>query len=375
MGTPSAQYVLEALLETAQVRVNGPAPHDMRVHNKALYARLLAGGSLALGESYMDGWWDCEAVDEMVDRLMRARLHFRPRDSLRIRLYLLRSRLFNLQAVHRAFQVGRHHYDIGNDLYRAMLGETMSYTCAYWKNGGALDEAQRAKFDLVCRKIGLRAGQKVLELGCGWGTFARYAAQTHGAEVTGYTVSKEQASLGRELCRGLPVELRLEDYRSAAGAYDAVVSIGIMEHVGYRNYRTYMETAWRCLKPGGTVFVHTIGSNRSGTAIEPWLGKYIFPNAMLPSLTQLGRAMEGLFVTEDLHNIGPHYDRTLLAWNRRFEEAWPELRARYGERFRRMWRYYLLGCAGGFRARNNQLWQIVMTREQDGRPQPDCRQS
>jgi cyclopropane-fatty-acyl-phospholipid synthase len=286
---------------------------------------------------------------------------------------ILSSRLLNRQAVRRAFEVGRRHYDIGNDLYGPMLGETLAYTCAYWKNAATLDEAQRAKFDLVCRKVGLRPGLHVLELGCGWGSFARHAARNHGVSVTAYTVSKEQAALGRELCRGLPVDIRLEDYRAATGAYDVVLSIGIMEHVGYKNYRAYMDLAARCLKPGGIAFVHTIGANHSGTAIEPWIDRYIFPNAMLPSLKQLSAASEGLFITEDVHNIGPDYDRTLMAWCRNFEAAWPAMEKHYGERFRRMWRYYLLACAGGFRARHNQLWQIVMTREQDARPQPDCR--
>jgi cyclopropane-fatty-acyl-phospholipid synthase len=276
-----------------------------------------------------------------------------------------------MQSRSKAFVIGERHYDLGNDLYQAMLDKRLNYTCGYWKEATTLDEAQEAKLELVCKKIGLQPGMRVLELGCGWGSFAKYAAEIHGAEVLGVTVSKEQVALGMELCKGLPVELRLQDYREVEGTYDAVISIGVMEHVGYKNYRTYMEVTDRCLKEDGIAFVHTIGGNKSGTTGEPWTDKYIFPNGMLPSIAQLGAAMEGLFVMEDWHNFGPHYDKTLMAWHANFEAAWPELKAQYDERFYRMWRYYLLSSAGGFRARNNQLWQIVMTRP--GSPQPDCR--
>jgi cyclopropane-fatty-acyl-phospholipid synthase len=252
-----------------------------------------------------------------------------------------------------------------------MLDRRLNYTCAYWRNARNLDEAQEAKLELVCQKIGLKEGMSVLELGCGWGSFAKYAAEKHGARVLGVTVSKEQVALGMELCKGLPVELRLQDYRLVEGKYDAVVSIGIMEHVGYKNYRTYMEVADRCLKEDGVAFVHTIGGNVSATSGDAWSNTYIFPNGMLPSIAQLGRAMEGIFVMEDWHNFGPHYVPTLRAWYANFEQAWPSLRDKYGERFRRMWHYYLLGAAGGFRARHSQLWQVVFTRK--GAAQPDCR--
>jgi cyclopropane-fatty-acyl-phospholipid synthase len=225
--------------------------------------------------------------------------------------------------------------------------------------------------DLICRKIGLKAGMRVLELGCGWGSFAKFAAEKYGAQVLGVTVSKEQVDLGMRLCKGLPVELRLQDYRTVEGQFDAVISIGIMEHVGYKNYRAYMEIANRCLKPDGIAFVHTIGSNIDVTSADSFTNRYIFPNGMLPSIAQLSKAMQGIFVMEDWHNIGPHYDKTLLAWHANFESAWPELKKNYSQRFYRMWRYYLLTSAGGFRSRMQQLWQIVMTRFPTD--QPDCR--
>jgi cyclopropane-fatty-acyl-phospholipid synthase len=371
MSTLKEERVVRDLLATAGITVNGDAPHDVQVHDRRFYHRVLSDGALGLGESYMDGWWDCSALDEFIAKILKARLEERLKTDWKTFFLVVKAKLFNLQKVARAFEVGIKHYDIGNDLYRAMLDRRMNYTCGYWKNATNLDEAQEAKLELVCKKIHLKPGMTVLELGCGWGSFAKYAAEKYGVQVTGVTVSKEQVELGRELCRGLPVELHLMDYRSVSGTYDRVISIGIMEHVGYKNYRTYMEVVDRCLKQNGIAFVHTIGGNVSTTTANAWTAKYIFPNGMLPSIAQLGRAMEGLFVVEDWHNFGPDYDKTLMAWYHNFDRAWPDLKARYGERFYRMWKFYLLSSAGGFRARSNQLWQIVMTRP--GTEQPECR--
>lgn len=374
MRTANAQksetFIRDLLLQ-AEVTVNGSNPWDIQVHDPRFYDKVLESPHLGMGEGYMDHWWDCEAIDQMIDRVLRARLNEKIRGNWQLGMYVLQSRLTNHQTRSRAFEVGQRHYDLGNDLYCAMLDKRLNYTCGYWKNAANLDEAQEAKLDLVCRKIGLQPGMRVLELGCGWGAFAKYAAERYGAQVLGVTVSKEQVALGMELCKGLPVELRLQDYREVQGQYDAVISIGIMEHIGYKNYRTYMQVANRCLKPDGVAFVHCIGANQSLTAADPWSNRYIFPNGMLPSIQQLGAAMEGTFVMEDWHNIGPNYDPTLMAWEANFEWAWPGLKENYGDRFYRMWRYYLLSSAGGFRSRSQQLWQIVMTRQST--PQPDCR--
>ncbi len=359
------------LMRRGGVTVDGDAPWDIQVHDNRFYGRVLRDGTLGLGESYMDGWWDAEAIDQALSKLVLADLYAEIRDSWAFMAHAVRNKVFNLQGVMRAFEVGERHYDIGNDLYEAMLDPRMVYTCGYWKEADDLAAAQEAKLDLVCRKIGASKGMRILELGCGWGSFARFAAERYGAEVTGVTVSKEQVVIAKERCAGLPVDIRLADYRDAEGTYDAVVSIGIMEHIGFKNYRTYMEVSRRCLAKGGVGFVHTIAGNRSRKGFDPWFDKYIFPNAQLPSIAQLGAAMEELFVFEDLHNIGEHYDRTLMAWNENFEAAWPRLSARYGERFRRMWRFYLLSSAALFRSRFSQLYQIVMT--PTGTPQPNCR--
>ena len=358
-----ARDVCVDLLAAAGITVGGPEPWDITVHDERVWSRVLRDGTLGAGEAYVDGWWDSPALDQTVHRLQASRAVDVLRDSWMLVPHLVRARVLNLQAVRRAFGSGQHHYDIGNELYEAMLDRRLLYTCALWSTGArTLDEAQEAKLALVCTKIGLRPGMRVLDLGCGWGGFAAYAAEHHGVEVVGLTVSREQVRLARERYAHLPIDIRLDDYRNATGTYDAVVSIGLMEHVGPKNYRAYMELVDRCLAPRGVAFVHTIGGNRARTHMDPWFDRYIFPNAVLPTLAQLATAMEGIFVPEDVHNIGEDYDRTLLAWFERFDAAWPTLRARYDDRFYRMWTYYLLGSAGSFRARAQQLFQIVMTR-------------
>ena len=369
----NSEMMIRELLDQADIKLNGSRPFDLQVHDTRLYDRILRDSSLGLGEAYMDGWWDCESIDEFINRVLKARLDEKIKANPGLVWQALKARLINRQSKARAFEVGEKHYDLGNELYQAMLDKRLTYSCGYWKNASTLDEAQEAKLDLVCRKIGIRPGMHILDIGCGWGSFAKYAAEKYGASVVGVTVSKEQLALGSQLCAGLPVELRLQDYREVTGQFDAVISIGSMEHIGYKNYGTYMQVVDRCLKADGIALIHTIGSNNSITSGEPWTDKYIFRNGVLPSIAQLGKAMEGRFVMEDWHNFGPYYDPTLLTWHANFEAAWPELKNNYDKRFHRMWRYYLLSSAGGFRSRNQQLWQIVFTRQ--GTPHPDCRLS
>ena len=350
------------LLASAGVTVGGDQPWDVAVHDERLWSRILRDGTLGAGESYVEGWWDVPALDQFIDRVQRIQLGDNLRENWAVLPHVLRARGLNLQSITRAFGNGQRHYDIGNDLYEAMLGPTMSYTCASWTHAKTLDEAQRAKHELVCKKLGVTRGMRILDLGCGWGGFAAHAAEHYGAHVTGITVAKEQVAWAREKYDHLSVDIRLDDYRKAAGSYDAVVSIGLMEHVGPKNYRGYMEVVDRCLAPGGVAFVHTIIGNRARAHIEPWFDRYIFPNAVLPTLPQLVAATDGMFVVEDIHNMGEDYDPTLMAWWQNFDAAWPSLRARYGDVFYRMWKYYLLASAGAFRSRSQQLAQMVMTR-------------
>jgi cyclopropane-fatty-acyl-phospholipid synthase len=356
----AAEIIRDALAD-AGITVGGDAPWDVRIIDDRLYQRVLRGGSLAIGETFTDGWWDCDALDQMIDKIVRAKVQNVLGQSWVLGLQLVKARLFNRQTAN-AFEVGEKHYDVGNDLYKAMLDRRMVYTCAYFKKGDeTLEAAQEAKLDLVCRKIGLRSGMRVLDLGCGWAGFSSFAAEHYGANVVGYTVSREQVAWAKEHYAHLPIDIRLDDYRNATGKYDAVVSIGLMEHVGHKNQRPYMEQAVRCLVPGGVAFIHTIGGTHAQTQIDPWFEKYIFPNAAIPSLGQLTSAMEGILVPEDVQNIGPHYDRTLMAWWQNFNDAWPRLRDKYGDRFYRSWKYYLLISAAYFRTRRHNLYQVVAT--------------
>ena len=360
MTLAAARKRVESLLDGTGVHIDGDLPSDMQVRDGRLYARAIAHGSLGLGEAYMDGWWEADNLDEFLYRLLRARIDEQIGNLEDTALYL-RSTLLNLQRGRRAFEVGKAHYDLGNDLFRAMLGKRLVYSCAYWRNADNLDDAQLAKLELICRKLQLQPGMRVLDIGCGWGETLKYAAENYGVSGVGVTVSEEQAQFAVELCSGLPIEIRVQDYRDVTDRFDRVLSIGMFEHVGIKNYATYFQVARRCLEDEGLALLHCIGSNTSTNHADPWIAKYIFPNSMLPSAAQIGAACEGLFVIEDWQNFGADYDPTLMAWRRNFEQAWPRLRSHYDERFYRMWRFYLSASAAVFRARRNQLWQIVQS--------------
>ncbi|MDP6617336.1 MAG: cyclopropane fatty acyl phospholipid synthase [Gammaproteobacteria bacterium] len=351
---------VEAILASADIQIEGNRPWDVHVINNEIYERVVAQGMLGVGESYMDGWWECEQLDEMICKAFRANFQqqIRPLKQL---VFTLDAHIRNLQRRARAFEVGQKHYDLGFDLYRAMLDQRMIYSCAYWKDAETLDQAQENKLDLIARKLHLEPGMRVLDIGCGWGGALHYYAEQYGIEGTGITISRDQYERASELCGDLPVEIRLQDYREIDGHYDRVYSIGMFEHVGYKNYRSYMKVVRRGLAPDGLFLLHTIGTRKSLTRTDPWLTRYIFPNGMLPSAAQITRAAEGLHNLEDWHNFPQDYERTLMCWYDRFENKWDELRNNYDERFFRMWRYYLLACAGGFRAGGNQLWQIVFS--------------
>lgn len=250
---PGDRYrrTVEALLAEAGVAIGGGRPWDLQVHHPAFYVRVVSEGSLGLGESYMDGWWDCDRLDQFFERVLRIELDSRV-VTLRDWIALVLARVFNLQRLSRAFHIGRHHYDLGNDLFSAMLGRTM-------------------------------------------------------------------------------------------------------------NYRVYFESVRRQLKPDGLFLLQTIGTNRTSGSGDPWINRHIFPNSMLPSARQITGATERLFVVEDWHVLGTDYDRTLMAWFDNFQAHWGKLRAKYGDRFYRMWKYYLLSCAGMFRARKIQLWQLMLS--------------
>ena len=356
-----AKQKITRLFHDAGITVNGENDWDIQVHDERFYNKVLMKWSLGFGESYMDGWWDTRSLDQLIYKMQISNIESKNKN-LPGKIDEYKARLINQQTKLRAQKVAHIHYDLGNDLYSKMLGDTMQYTCAYWKQAQTLDEAQLNKLDLICRKLHLQKGEKVLELGCGWGGFAKFAAENYGVEVDAYNISKEQVEFARKRNKGLSVTIHLADYRDARGTYDKVAAIGLCEHVGYKNYATLMQVAQGCLKEHGLFLLHSIANNFSTTHCDPWFNKYIFPNGMLPSVKQLGEVMENLFVMEDWHNFGPDYDKTLVAWYRNFDHHWPLYKEKYGERFYRMWKYYLLSLAGSFRARRIQLWQIVMSK-------------
>lgn len=362
MGKEIFKNILTRLFNSAGVTVNGNEAWDIQVHHDDFYRKTLTEGSLGLGEAYMSRWWDSPQPDEFITRILRSDLEHQIKPGIKLKMDVMLSRIFNRQQPAEAFRNGSRHYDIGNDLFVLMLDKRMTYTCGFWNNARSLNEAQENKLDLTCRKLRLRPGMHVLDIGCGWGSFARFAAENYGVRVTGITISKEQAELGRQICNGLPVDIRIMDYRSLHEQFDAVVSIGMFEHVGYKNYRTYMKMAHQNLKEGGLFLLHTIGSNRTSTLTDPWINKYIFPNSLIPSIRQIGEAIDGLFVMEHWENFSVDYDKTLMAWHENINANWERLKGKYDATFFRMWKYYLLSCAGAFRSRSNQLWQVVLSK-------------
>lgn len=360
MTTDQPADFLAELLQAADIQINGSRAWDIQLHNPNVVQAILAKGSLGVGEAYMAGDWDSNDLAETICRILRAdlqsQIHARG-----LWWHVIQARWRNRQTPKRAWQVGRAHYDLSNDFYAAMLDDTMAYTCGYWAQANDLHSAQVAKLDLICRKLNLQPGQRVLDIGCGWGSFMRHAAAHYGVSCLGLTVSAAQQQLGRERCAGLPVEFRLQDYRDIDEPFDHVVSVGMFEHVGRHNYHTFMDVVQRCLQPSGLCLLHTIGTLESNAPPDPWLDRYIFPNGELPSLAHITQAAEGRFVVEDVHNFGADYDRTLCAWAERFEAAWPRFASQFDASFYRMWRYYLLSCAGAFRARQTQLWQLVLS--------------
>ncbi len=362
MPQSTAEQLVRSTLARADIQVDGDRSQDIRVQHAGFFRRILRQGSLGLGESYMDGWWEAQAVDEFIAHLLCADLRHRFGTTIAERLHQSWAYLWNLQNRLRARRAVAVHYDTGNELFSRMLDPLMNYSCGYWARAQNLAEAQRDKLDLICRKLQLTRGLRVLDIGCGWGGFAHYAANHYDVEVVGLTLSRAQATYARDLCADQRARIELCDYRDYhAEPFDRIVSIGMFEHVGARNYRNFLRIVRRLLKPDGILLLHTIGSLATSRGNDAWLNKYIFPNGELPSVAQLGRASEGVWVLEDWHNFGQDYDRTLMAWKNNFETAWPDLRAHYDERFYRMWRYYLMLCAGAFRARHMQLWQLVMT--------------
>ncbi len=353
---------LERLFEPADIKIDGNRKWDIRVHNPCVFQRAITEGNLGFGEAYMDGWWDCDDLEEFFFRLLSTKADEKLVTPINL-IGKLIGKTVNLQHPSRAFAVAEQHYNTGNDLFETMLDKRMIYSCGYWKETDSLDEAQEKKLRLVFDKLQLQPGMKVLDIGCGWGGAARFAAEHYGVSVTGITVSTEQAKIAKEQCSGLPVTISVTDYRNIQDTFDRIYSIGMFEHVGHKNYRNYFKMVNRCLNPDGLTLLHTIGGNLSCMNVDPWISKYIFPNSMIPSASQITENYEGLFTLEDWHVFTYDYSLTLKAWHENFENEWPAMQSRYTEKFHRMWNYYLLSCSGAFRTHFLELWQVLLSKK------------
>lgn len=370
MGSKNA---VKNLLACADIQIDGDRDWDIVVKDDSFYGNLLKSGSLALGESYMQNMWECKHVDQFIFKILRSDLQNKYNKEIVIAAAKEKFKgLFSQHSISSSKKDIHHHYDIGNDLFENMLDKRMVYTCGYWKGAKDLDEAQEHKLELICQKIGLKPGMTLLDVGCGWGSFMKYAAEKYGVHCTGITLSQEQIKLGEKLCEGLPVKFLYNDYREfKGGQFDRIVSIGMFEHVGSENYKIFMKKMSEYLKDDGIFLLHTIGSSDSTEGTEPFTAKYIFPNGVIPKIKQIGAAMEDIFYMEDWHDFGPDYDKTLMAWHENFIKNWDNIKGNYTETFKRMWEYYLLSCAGAFRARDLSLWQILMTKKRVEKA--DCR--
>ena len=359
---------IESLFETIDVKVNGDRPWDVKIIDEHLFNHLSFSPTLAIGEGFMKKQWDCERVDELIFRVCRNQIEQKIYNKWQIALQKRLNDFLNFQTRMRSKQVAEQHYNLGNEFYRKMLGETMAYSCGYWKNAQNLDQAQYNKFELISRKLQVKKGDRILDIGCGWGTLAKYLAEKHGCEVVAINISTEQVKFAQQINKNLPVQIILTDYRDdtiynpSRKPFDKIVSVGQFEHVGFKNYNDYFQTALRNLKEEGLFLLHTIGKDYTSNYLDPWTDKYIFPNGVLPSVKLIAEAVENLFVIEDFHNFGADYDKTLMAWDQNFTKEWDKgLSLHYDETFYRLWRYYLLTCAGTFRARAMQLWQFVLS--------------
>jgi cyclopropane-fatty-acyl-phospholipid synthase len=374
------QQILQSLAEQAGITVNGSGPCDIQVHNEKFYERVISQGSLGLGESYMDGWWSCEQLDEFFYKLLRAHMEQKLDLTWRQLLGVGRAKLMNMQSLKRAEEVAKVHYNLNTEFFAAILDPRMVYSCGYWRNAENLERAQEAKLDLICRKLNLSSHDRILDVGCGWGSFLKFAYERYKCRSIGVTISAPQADYARASCAGMPIEVIKCDYRDVGkeshGQFTKVVSIGMFEHVGPKNYRRFMEVVDELLTGDGLFLLHTIGDNYSRTSCDPWLDKYIFPNGVAPSVAQLGKAIEGIFVMEDWHNFGPDYYATLLCWNENLKRnlgstTVDTLMPR--DKFLRMWEYFFTSFASAFKAKHLQLWQIVMSKGHSNSVYPSVR--
>ncbi len=347
----------QELFALAGIKINGDQPCDIQVRNNAAFVRLFGYGSLGWGEAYVDGYWDCEQLDDFVCRCLIANLtgHFRPSDFL----LFLRARLLNRSFPTLAVPK---HYESGIELFEKMLDQRLIYSSGYWKNATTLNEAQEHKLDLVAEKLGLKAGMKVLDIGCGWGGAIRYFAERYKVSGLAVTTSKNQYDVACQTCKDLPIEIRLHDYREVSEQFDCSYSIEMLGHLKPKHYKHYFQFVNRTLREGGSHLVQVAGSSMRAVRSDPWVQRYIFPGGYVPAPSQLIAAAQASLNLEDWQILTKDHDQTFMAWHENLSAAWKDFEEEVDERTVRMWRYYLLSFAGVFRSNASQLWQIVFSK-------------
>lgn len=375
----------QKILDRCDIKIGGDRPFDLVVHNPLFYRRVINKGSMGLGEAFMDGWWDTRdfyALDDFFKRILEGQLEYYFPNNAKDMANVIKAKMFNPQTKSKSKKVGMQHYDLGNDFFRNMLGPRMQYSCAYWERHvgdvednkmapiHSLEEAQELKLHMLGEKLKLKPGMEVLDVGCGWGALAGYLSETYDVRVTGITISEEQRkSAAARNSKNPRVTILNQDYRDThfARKFDRIVSVGMFEHVGPKNYSTFFKHMRRLLNDTDreAVFVlHTIGSKTTMDSADQWYLKYIFPGGCLPSVSNIGKTIEKHFVMEDLHSFGYYYALTLLAWRENFLAHWngsKESAAENADTFFRMFYYYLSSSAGAFAARDLQLWQVVLS--------------
>ena len=355
----------QRLFYEADIEFNGSRPFDIQVNDNRFFKRVLQQGALGLGETYMAGWWDCEKLDEMVTRALRADLDGILKRNVKHMIRLVGVKFLGKQSNKQAWIVSKEHNDLGNRLFSLILDPYMQYSCGYWNKAENLHMAQQNKLKLICETLQLKKGMTLLDIGCGWGGLAAYAAENYGVSVTGVTDSAEQIKMASIRCSSLDIDLKLIDYKDLpilAQTFDRIVSLGMFEHIGAKNHLAYFNIINQMLKGNGLFLLHTSGSNQTNNKVDPWINKYIFHNDGLPTLAQIATASETWFVTEDVHNFGMDYEKTLIAWEQRFNSSWHLLEDDYPSIFRRMFNYYLNSCAGAFRSKKMHFWQFIFTK-------------
>jgi cyclopropane-fatty-acyl-phospholipid synthase len=381
-NTQNPKNTVEKLLDKCNIKINGTNPQDIIVHDDRFYKMVLSSGELGLAESYMYKYWSSNNLYETLYLLSKnfnklSYIDFNFNDFLN----MTKSYLFNNQTIEKALVDVQSHYDIGNDLYTRMLDNNMQYTCAFFQDTNDLNTAQEQKMDLIGQKLNLKPGDTLLDIGCGWGYLINYLSKKYNVQGLGITLSEEQLKYAEiNFKNNSNASYKLMDYRNIPKdmKFTKIVSVGMLEHVGNKNYEEYFDIVHDHLTDDGIALIHTIGCQNSLRGISSGSGsgskfidKYIFPNGHIPTWDEISPIVSKKFLIQDWQNFGKYYDNTLQSWYKNINSKWDEI-PNYDEKFKRMWNFYLLGCAANFNLCHMNLWQILITKSCNKLPRRDC---